>query len=101
MNRTLPFTIWIATFDTALGLNGGVLLIEIGVYFVEFSDPIRCRFFGGVGALHLQELEYVGHEPDCSVWGESGFDELAYFAHVCSTLQLRSKHAHYFSHILH
>jgi len=100
MNRTLPFTVWIAAFDATGGLAGGIPLIEIGIYFVEFPDPFRCWFFGGIGALHLQKLEYVGHEPVCSVWGESGFDKLTYYAHVCSALQLRLKHAHYLTHIL-
>ena len=66
MHRTLPFTVWIAAFDATGGLIGSVPLIEIGVYFVEFPDPFRCRFFLGIGALHLQKLEYVGHEPVCS-----------------------------------
>jgi len=33
---------------------------------VEFFDPFRGRLFRWVGALHLQKLEYVRHEPECS-----------------------------------
>jgi hypothetical protein len=55
--RTFPLAVRIATFNTTIGLIGGVLSRVIGVYFVEFFYPIKHGHFDGIGAVHLEKLE--------------------------------------------